>query len=688
MDTNQIQAQLRLFKSYLKTESDNNIPVEKGIEKGILFGSQNIPTEVYNEAIEMYGLKPENFNEGFHKSFKVVKDSDLLTLYTQQVLHYITVYGFEALGIYNENTVYIPNEKLEIPELKEDVYLTLIKEITQEELTKQLTTLITSGIALSEETIKDIMTLSDYISTKDTYDYRLVSNREVRTALYNKYDIMPTNNVDYLRWLIKKVTGQTLFINNKELRSAIQLANEEEILKYLKQYVKLNGAVKLSEIFERYEDIFLSLKRKDNKELNKIINKISKLSKKHYKRKEEDILDNITKITTPDLFKKYKDEVEKALNRCTTFREVRILNTMKHRQTKTSDSCVYKVRNGKAFVRQRYNTKINYYVFRSLYNLIANDLADKVKKNIKGKTFYIPDNINYALPQSEKQFCQNIPCGTSIKAPKDKNIVIGIHWYNVNENRVDLDLHIRNRTSAYGWNSNYKDEENQILFSGDVTSPDPEKGATEVFYIGSKYKQEDSFTVSINKFTANRAEVPFELFIAYTDEKYVDKTFLVDPNQVIFKYDGKFEYDKATDKAVNEITLGIIKIEKDEIKFIFDNFTTGESIVTFTNELTNSIFDYLLEYTNTQIKLKDFISYCGGEFMPLPSYTESKYFERTEYDEFGKCEWYEITSERAKDLIDHGNGHILKEEKITYKADYNLSPEVLTKETLIKLLTI
>ena len=121
----QIVSCLRLFKGYLPNCTDE-LDVcktvlefkEDMLKRGLLFvtkTTEDIPPKVVELAVNMYGVKEEEWNQTFHKSFATVRDTDIETLVVQQIVHYITTYGFEALGIYDKDTVYIPKEELEIP---------------------------------------------------------------------------------------------------------------------------------------------------------------------------------------------------------------------------------------------------------------------------------------------------------------------------------------------------------------------------------------------------------------------------------------------------------------------------------------------------------------------------------------------------------------------------------------------
>ena len=214
----QQEAQLRLFKSYLNrdviTIGSKVITYEDDLKQGIVYFGLEVPDSVRQLSLKMFGKKPEEWNSTFHKSFNTVLETPIEVLIAQQVIHYFTTYGLESLDLYNESLVYIPNEKLEIPELEEDIPLVVIKEVTESELTEKLMKLLTSGIALSKQTIQDIMLLSDFIDKEKVDD---INNREVKTAMYEKYNLVPSYNMEFFRYLIFKTTGDTLLIKNKEM---------------------------------------------------------------------------------------------------------------------------------------------------------------------------------------------------------------------------------------------------------------------------------------------------------------------------------------------------------------------------------------------------------------------------------------------------------------------------------------
>ena len=103
--------------------------------------------------------------------------------------------------------------------------------------------LLTSGIALSEQTVKDIMVLSEFID-KERFDE--ISNREVKIALYDKYKIMPKNADEFLRFLIFKLTDSTLKITNRAMINQLKRSNKAKALDMLNAYINKNGIEKLA----------------------------------------------------------------------------------------------------------------------------------------------------------------------------------------------------------------------------------------------------------------------------------------------------------------------------------------------------------------------------------------------------------------------------------------------------------
>lgn len=641
-------ASLKLFKSLISEENNTNKNVLNDCIKDRILIQSSVTEEEKKDIIETYGLESNALNNTFHKSFSTVKNTDIDTLIAQQLIHYFTTYGLESLGIENKDLIYVPAEKLEIPEITNDIPITIIHIIDKEKLSEKLMTLLTSGIALSKDTIENIMILSEYIPQEKIQE---IKNREIKIRLYDKYNTVPCNNVEFIRYLIYKTTGETLVIRNKELIQKIKYSDKLIAFNLFCEYLRVSNENKLAEIFLRYKDLILAYKV-DNptndwqRNLNKIINKISKLSKKYHKPLNINLIDKITQDNI--IYPQLKNTLIKELDNATIFREVSILNILNYRANNYSNS-VYKIRNGKIYVKDsKDETKSNIYLDRA--NFIKEHLINRIKENIENKTFYFPNNMEYIVPNSEKQFIGNIPYDSSIVIPENKNIVVAIHWNNLKDERVDLDFKALSQNKTIGWDYNYLGE--GITFSGDITNA--ENGATEAFLLEKDFLENMLFT--INNFTQNDEDVPFEFVIATTKDNEIDENYTINPNNIIAKLSCKIEKNKGM------ITIGILKKEKNNNKFCFNNFSFGNIRSCHNNEITNKIREYYEDYSKIQLKLKDLIIECNGKISDKPQTEELK--------------------ECGKD--DEGN---ILYKKITVPVDYDFSLENIHKDTIIKLFT-
>lgn len=653
---------LRLFKGYL----GNLTPKihKEALKYGLLI-PVTANDEVVANAIELFGKDGEKWNQSFHKSFNTVQSTPIEVLVVEQLVHYFTTYGFEDLGIYDSETVYVPKEKLDIPELAKDIELISILPLTSTELSEKLMVLLTSGIALSKQSVQDIMVLSDYID-KNKFDE--VKNREVKIALYDKYNIMPKNPDEFLRYLLFKLTGNTLKVQSDYDICCIQNSNKQEALTLLKAYLLQtnNGYEKLSAIFLRNKKLFLALKVNDNdvlykgvskttkKEINHIINRLRKLADKNHKPLNKNILDCLTdKNVDVDI-----NQLTKELDKITVFREIRILNGILYRLN-GNDNIVYKIRNGKAFVSKvEEKTAVSIKRLETISQVIERHLITRISNKVSGKSVCIPQNIVYAAPTSEKQFVGNIPMGSYVEMPREGNVVFGVYWKNLSNERVDLDLKLMNKSDVFGWDGKYKNSNLDILFSGDMTDAPLPKGASELFYVG-KTNGYGAYLVTLNMFTCNSKDVPFEFVIAKSDD--VIKTSLypnyyVDPNKIMEKY------DMVISNNAREMVIGLIAIGE-SIRFYFNDFSTGSLQTSHANSITLGAFDYLQSFNKIQLKLGDLLQASGATVVETNTLTI-----------------IEETDEADKD----GNPILVKKE---VNVDIDLSPNKISKDSIIELLS-
>lgn len=685
MNLEQIKSELRLFKSYtddtkLATEKEVN---QEALKSGLLI-TAGCTDEVLEQAIELYGIKPEEWNQTFHKSFQTVLNTPIEILVAQQLMHYFTTYGLESLNLYNADLVYIPHEQLDVPELANDIKLIPINKITEIELSNKLQTLLTSGIALSKQTISDIMTLSDYLD-KEKFDE--IKNKEVKIALYEKYNVVPSGSMEFLRYLIYKLTGSTLMIRSREMIKALSECDKSKALELLTAYVNKNGYDKLSSIFLQYNKYFVAIKShrpetKTDKTLNNLINKIRRAAKHSTRQTRLSVLDMLTAINDVSgvngkvfyynpWFKKEHDaygltvktitetDLLNMLNEITVFREVRILNAIEYR-LKFQDVVSYKIRNGKAYITELPTTMDNkkYNAQMVLCNLVKTHLIARLQKYLSGKSIYIPENVVYMAPTSEKQFLGNFPLGSYITIPRNNNMVVGVHWKNLDTERVDLDLHAYSRQSHIGWNSSYYNQ--GVVFSGDVTDAQLPKGATECFMIKAG-TENTSFVIKLKNFTANKMDVPYEFIIASTTDKDAKSNYTINPNDVIASISTKFEYD-AKQNTRPDKDLALVEVLNDSIRISFNNFSADTTISRQDKTILEKMITYGEHYAEVQVSLNRLLLDAGCELLDKPY----------------KEEMQEV-------VVKTENGEETLYRKVEKRADFDLSLEAISKDTIIKL---
>ena len=621
------QATIRLFKALpIKTrrkKSPTEGLLKKTIERGFVFAPEVIANySNYDELIklveEVYGITAEKINASFHKSWKKVKETDIEQLVVEQWAHYLTTYGkkdpigyilekdiskvpidFDASKLYDGDYVYIPDEILELSGLEwDEAKLVVIKGYTKQELKKKLLALLESGIALKEETIKDITDVALFVNVNGE-EIANIKNKEVRTILYDYFDLFPNKPVEFLRHCVYVATDTTLLIKSKELIAKIKEGKNIKIVKLFKRYEEVNGLEKLAEIFYRFKPIWISFRT--NAELKKIINRLRRLATIYHRPMPEDYLNEITaKIKKGEAID--QDKLENELKKVNTFRKIRLAYALKFRTKENVDAILYRIRNGKAWAESfHFEKQIK---AKIILNVVLDSIVKDVGKNVKGKKIYLPDYINYSLPATEKQFTGNFPSGTYISIPQD--MIVGIHWENVKSNRIDLDLSTISSAGKFGWDGSYRNDEGSILFSGDVTDAPRPKGATELFYMKRQLK--DSLILMLNYYNYDdEINVPFKIIVAKEKVKNFSNNYMVNPNDIVSVVQSEI--------SQRQKILGLLITTMDESRFYFVETSIGTSITARDSEVSKNSRKYLINFYQNSIELKDILSEAGAKLV-------------------------------------------------------------------------
>ena len=601
-----IKAVITLFKSVPMVEniSDVEFSNDENVTKGFFitesaFKTCPIDEEILNFIEEKFGYDIFELNQGFYKSFKTVTELSPEKILANKLLHYLSTYGFEQLGIFNHDTVFIPNAEIELPADAKPVKLTIINSISNAEIKSRAEKIIMSGIALSDETLENLTTIIKYLEMK--LDVDSVPNKELRIRLCDMLNILPKNPAEFLRYMIYKVTNSTLLIKSREMIFNIK-NNPIDADKFFSDYIADNGIEKLAEVFHRYKPLWLAFKPY-SKFMRSTVNKMRKLADKYHKPLTPKILDNVTSNSQINV-----DELKRELEKVPVFKRISLANAILFR-TAAPESIAYMIRNGKVFVEE-YDKKfkLNYQTLLT----VMESIVEVVRPNVEGKKIYLPENLDYAAPISEKKFIGEIPFGTSYNFGS-QSVIVGVHWFNLPDERVDLDLHLNSPQRSIGWYNDFNEKNfvdtktETVIFSGDMTDAPLDKGgATEAYFIGESVKDE-MMMINLNCFTSNSAAIPFKLILGDVKDDNINRQYLIDSHEVAFCLPNKIDG--------GEMFIGFLygDVEGNK-KFYFTTAATNKRIIARRDENSLRMISALQTSLESCLKLKDILKDAGAIF--------------------------------------------------------------------------
>ena len=545
---------IKLFnKAFEGKEIDFAIINKVAVKKGFLVHSDCCTQEVMDFLLS----RPTDYNSTFYKSWNDIISKSRFEIWVDQINSYITNY---IIGVQ-----YVPNEGSDQPAFTN---LKVILPITKEEANERCCDMLYSGIALSADTLSMVLELVTKI------DVEKVKNREAMMALHKKFNTVPTNNTEFVRYLIFLATGKPLLIKDKATIQALKVAKID-----LKSLVNSFGIEKLSEVFLRNKPLFLAMKKGNEA----TVNKLRSLADKYHKTMKvgffETILSDVSLI--PQLSEKLKD--------CSNFKKVLLLQTIMVRQ-KELDMRFFGIRNGKLWAKEEKMVAKNHYSI--LYSTIYQSLVDTLSS--KATSVKLPKGVKLTLPTSEKSFIGNYPLGTSFDLTGTDTIV-GIHRL-AKDAAGYLDFSLTTSTNEkIGWDDNFKNEECTILFSGDICDPRRSKEVAELFYCKEGFK--GAYILKVNNYERDET-VPFKFFIAQEVISNLKKNYMVNPNNI------KFTIDLAMESK--EQSIGVINSDK----LILATFRTGNKTIAG-DSITNKYVDYALNTLDCYLDLEKVLTDAG-----------------------------------------------------------------------------
>jgi len=476
-------------------------------------------------------LVGKDLNKTFHKSFAKVRESSRYDLLVEQIRHYMSTYGSDF-----QEEIYIPNELLEIPEV--NLTYKVVRGLSREELTTKCLDLLKSGIALKEETIDKILSILD-----DELEYQFtgkegIRNKEAIIKIAKNYGVVPDDTMEFFRYCIYMSTGESLLIKNQETISLIKSSRFNPSTLF-----KQHGLKRLSRIFNRFKPLFLAYKSV----CPKTINKISKLSKQFHKPLVQNPLNSVTS-------RRLTEEEAHWLTNATPFALFKALSAL-HCRINGQTVFNYRIRNGKSWVKEEESK--NVFLCHDNFSFILNHMRKRF--DLSDKKIYLPENVEYALPTSEKMFVGNIPTGTKFIGEK---LAVGVYWKDEWGAR-DLDLSAVDISGAkIGWNSAYSSE--RLTYSGDITSAP--NGAVEYLHCNSG--DDKPWLIKNNVYTGE-SDCGYKIIVGQGDD--VSKNYMMDPNKVMV--------DVRTEAVQKNMVLGMLLPKDEKQCFVLLNFGAGHAKV-------------------------------------------------------------------------------------------------------------
>jgi hypothetical protein len=394
-----------------------------------------------------------------------------------------------------------------------------------------------------------------------------------------------------------------MIVKNRETRKHIRrtAGNVDKLFMTLNEDQK----IALAGVYNRYKELFIAFKTQFSRST---INKIGHLSKKYHKPMKRGFWETV--LSTPPTVhqvRMWSVEAEKATN----YKLIQVMQSIRERlllAAQEGDN-MYVVRNGKVFVKENNYQALDtrYYWWEELYDLLKEQLV----KNLSTKACKVKFPTDYTLvcPTSEKNFIGDVPMGTSCALGKDS--VFGIYWQN-DWGTKDFDLSFQDvRGCRIGWNSDYYNDEKNVIFSGDITNAP--NGANEVLrFTGDNIPDG---VVYVNRYRGDAGSKYRIFFGTANGEEYNKMSFnygycMVDPNKV--SLEAEIQQGEASQEMVGLVMDG---------KFVFYSLSSSSGQIataisrrdtqsTLAESMDESV-KILRRKTNVFLPLKDILIEAG-----------------------------------------------------------------------------
>ena len=566
--------------------------------------------DVCNESVLAF-LKEQSINPNatFYKNWIDVTSKTRLELAFGQVLHYLTTYGTDfALG-----NGYVPNDGENEAPVIDFKNFKVIMPISVDDLFNRCWNMLCSSVALKGDTMQAVADyVIEYVHNGKMINIDDIKNREALVYVCTNLNIWPSNPLNLFRTIMYITTNDTMIVNNKMTITKIKNSYNPFDFNNLSE----KDLVKLSEIFLRFKNLFLAFKHNNRVDNKSVINKLRKLAVMHHRPFVAGFWQTL--FSEP----KIEEDIKLHLSELTNYKKVALMQTCLERIGNPANK-IYLVRNGKIFFKEDCQVQMPYMTYYvQVYNILRESLVEALKANAqkqvtvvdietdgaeptvttvkKPKVIKVYSGMHIALPSSEKSFIGNYPFGTQFDLTQ--NNLIGCYWRSEwGTNDYDLSL-IDIKGGKIGWNSQFYNEDRNIVYSGDMTNAEPE--AAEVIKIANP--GDVKALIKINQF-CGQSKSKFELFFGQSDKTFnykAYKNFMVDPNEI--KFHATIEHENK--KEMQVALVGNNKITLMEIH-------SGNKIVSGCNNKHNDYINALIAKTDYFVDAEEMLREAGFQIV-------------------------------------------------------------------------
>lgn len=521
---------IKFFNAALTTGTkvDEQLVLSEGAKRGYIIH----PDCCTQEVLDFIKAQEFNPNSTFYRLWSDITEKDRFELLLDQFLHYASTYG-----THYEGEVYCPNG--EPININYKTY-TVIRPVTEKEMFDLCVNCITTGVALANGTLRSVTNfiVSQIRANHYPIDLDTIANRDALCIISKECGLLPTRGENIVRVLYYQVFGNPMPIQGRaQLNSLLgyschdgyQYGPTADVSGIDLTHLTDTQMKELARVFLRYKKFFLGLKK--NEKNAPIINRLRRMAKTYHKPMTVGFWENFTNLPWDVVKARLPHELEKLDNNFKITRLIQML-TMRKLQNATKATRMFFIRNGKIWID--HDTLAPYdgnwdTVREALVNLLIRNLAAKRKSMGSNVIVRFPERLSLACPVSEKKYLGNVPFGSTYDLANENNY-FGVYWRG-EWGTQDFDLHFIDDNGGHlGWNARYYDENQSIVFSGDMTTANPE--ATEMFYVKGQTKLPNG-NLQLNRYNGWENS-KFRLFFGQDKISNLTKNYMVDPNSIKF----------------------------------------------------------------------------------------------------------------------------------------------------------